>query len=110
MSWRVCTPPDYRTRPIPFVRHAPNAITIASTDLRPQDVRAAIADALSRRALHRLHHIDVALDGAHATLRGDVQTEAERTAILGALAHAPGVAGVVCDELRVSTRRSTDAS
>ncbi|MFP3881748.1 MAG: BON domain-containing protein [Actinomycetota bacterium] len=84
------------------IRGVNNAITITSSDLRPEDVRAAIGDALARRAQHGLNRVDVTIDGAHVTLRGDVQSEAERTAILGAVAHAPGVAGVVCDELRIS--------
>jgi osmotically-inducible protein OsmY len=84
------------------IRGVTNAITITSSDLRPEDVRAAIVDALARRAQHRLRYIDVTIDGAHVTLRGDVQSQAERNAILGAVAHAPGVAGVVCDELRIS--------
>lgn len=86
------------------IRGVNNAITITSSDLRPEDVRAAIADALARRAQHGLNRVDVTIDGARVTLRGDVQSEAERTAILGAVAHAPGVAGVVCDELRIGTR------
>lgn len=86
------------------IRGVTNSITITSSDLRPEDVRAAIADALARRVRHRMHRIDVTIDGAHVTLRGDVQSEAERTAILGAVAHVPGVAGVVCDELRIGNR------
>jgi osmotically-inducible protein OsmY len=84
------------------IRGVTNAITITSSDLRPEDVRAAIFAALSRRAQHRLRYIDVTIDGAHVTLRGDVQSQAERNAIIGAVAHAPGVAGVVCDELHIS--------
>ena len=83
------------------VRGVTNEIEIVDLNRVPRDVRAEIAGALGRRATHRLGHIDVIVDGAHVSLRGVVQTEAEKTAVLGAVAHAPGVVRVVCDELRV---------
>lgn len=82
------------------VRGVDNRIAVTAPALAPDDVRGAIADALRRRATHRVGHIDVVVDGSQVTLRGEVQTEGEKTAVLGAVSHAPGVAGV-CDELRV---------
>jgi osmotically-inducible protein OsmY len=82
------------------VRGIRNDIEIVEPDLSPHDVRDAITGALARRAAHRVGHIDVVVDGTHVTLRGPIQTEGERTAILGAVGHAPGVT-TVCDELRI---------
>jgi osmotically-inducible protein OsmY len=68
--------------------------------MTPNDVRQAITEALQRRASHRADHIDVIVDGRTVTLRGTTQTHLEKTAILGAVSHAPGIE-TVSDELQV---------
>ncbi len=82
------------------VRGVTNQVTVAKLDIGPDDVRRAITAALHRRASHRANHIDVIVDGHSVTLRGTTQTRLEKTAILGAVGHAPGIE-VVCDELRI---------
>jgi osmotically-inducible protein OsmY len=82
------------------VRGVSDEMTIVPPDLPPAALRDAIGDALRRRAAHRADHISITVDGPIVTLRGVVQTPGEKTAILGAVSHAPGVANVR-DELRV---------
>lgn len=83
------------------VRGIRDTIEIAEPDVSTEDVHHAIVEALTRRAAHRAADIDVVIDGPSVTLRGVAQTEGEKTAILGAVSHAPGVRGV-CDELRLA--------
>lgn len=82
------------------LRGITNDIQVVDSDLEPNAIRHAIADALRRRAEHRANRIDVVIDGRAVTLRGPVQTRHEKTAILGAISHAPGIARV-SDELRI---------
>jgi osmotically-inducible protein OsmY len=82
------------------VRAIDNKISIHRPDLQPDDVRAAIDQALRRRASHRAAHIGITVDDGTVTLSGPTQTRSERTAIIGAVAHAPGI-HTVQDELRI---------
>ncbi len=66
----------------------------------PANVANRIRDALSRHAEHEARHIEVMVNGAVVTLRGSVDSLAERTAAYGAAWSAPGVASVV-NEIRV---------
>jgi osmotically-inducible protein OsmY len=82
------------------VRAIDNKISIHRPELQPDDVRAAIDQALRRRASHRAAHIGITVDDGTVTLSGATQTRSERTAIIGAVAHAPGI-HTVQDELRI---------
>ena len=84
------------------VRGITSRITVAEPDLTPDQVRHAMNQALQRRAAHRANHIDVIIDGRSVTLRGPTQSQQEKTAILGAVGHAPGV-DEVHDELRTDS-------
>lgn len=84
------------------VRGITNEIEVAKPEVGPDDVRRAITDALRRRASHRADHIDVLVNDRAVTLRGTTQSALEKTAILGAVSHAPGIE-LVCDELDVDT-------
>jgi osmotically-inducible protein OsmY len=77
-----------------------NKIAVAPSPLNPSSVRKAIEAALERQALREAHRIDVRVDEATVTVSGQVRTNAERRAILGAVSHAPGV-GRVDDRLAV---------
>jgi osmotically-inducible protein OsmY len=66
----------------------------------PADVVNRIREALLRHAEHQAKHIEVLKDGSTLTLRGQVHSWNERTAVQGAAWSAPGIERVV-NELRV---------
>ncbi len=66
-------------------------IVVAAPTRTLGSAREAIRAALASRAAHQANHIDVTVDGAAVTLRGTVQSMAERRAIVGAVSHADGV-------------------
>ncbi len=85
------------------VRGVTNRITIHTSGITPEEVHLCIEQALARRARHWARRIGVLVEGERVTLSGEVESDGERAAALGAVGHAVGV-GRVCDELRV--RRS----
>lgn len=76
-----------------------NAITLKPS-ITPGDVKIRIRDALARHAEREARNIEVLVDGAEVTLRGRVDTWADRAAAQGAAWSAPGI-GVVVNELVV---------
>lgn len=78
-----------------------NLITVAAPDLKSQDIRLAIQEALWRRATREANHIEVAVENGQVTLSGRVQSNEEKRAILGTIRHAPGVRAIH-DQLRIS--------
>lgn len=87
------------------VRGVTNEIELASPKVSTADVRAALTQALERRAEHLSNRIDVIVDGHRVTLSGEVQSPLEKRAIVGAVSHAPGVEAV-CEDLVVRRRPS----
>jgi osmotically-inducible protein OsmY len=67
----------------------------------PADLVERLRGALLRHAEHEAKHIEVLMDGSTVTLRGQVHSWNERTALQGAAWSAPGVLRVV-NELTVS--------
>ncbi|WP_372526309.1 BON domain-containing protein [Piscinibacter sp.] len=86
-------------RPLVGVVGVSNAIAL-KTGSTPADVTQRIRDALTRHAEHEAKHIEVIVDGATVTLRGDVDSWGERAAASGAAWSARGVSSVV-NELKV---------
>jgi osmotically-inducible protein OsmY len=78
-----------------------NLITVEAPDLKSQDIRLAIQEALWRRATREANHIEVDVENGQVTLSGRVQSNEEKRAILGTIRHAPGVR-VIHDQLRIS--------
>ncbi|MDM0045075.1 BON domain-containing protein [Variovorax dokdonensis] len=76
------------------VRKVVNQIVVLPK-FTPVDVRNKIEEALRRQAQREAHHIEVLVDGAEVTLRGQVHSWAERRAAEGAAWSAPGVKQVV---------------
>lgn len=66
----------------------------------PEDVSTRIREALERHAQREARRIEVLVSGSTVTLRGIVDTWAEREAASGAAWAAPGI-GSVINELRV---------
>jgi osmotically-inducible protein OsmY len=59
------------------------------------DIQKGIEGALGRHAEREARHLQVIVDGSRVTLRGKVQSLAERQAVLGVAWSAPGVTGVI---------------
>jgi osmotically-inducible protein OsmY len=78
-----------------------NLITVEAPDLKSQDIRLAIQEALWRRATREANHIEVDVENGQVTLSGRVQSSEEKRAILGTIRHAPGVRAIH-DQLRIS--------
>jgi osmotically-inducible protein OsmY len=64
------------------------------------DVKTAIAEALARRSIRKVNHINLEVDEGRVRLTGVVHSWAERWAVLGAAKATPGVLSVV-DHLRI---------
>jgi osmotically-inducible protein OsmY len=75
-------------------------MTVAPTGVEPAEVRRAIEEALGRRAGREASRIRVEVRGDEVSLEGVVRSWAEKRAVVGAVAHAPGV-GKVNDRLYV---------
>lgn len=86
-------------RPLTGVVGVSNAITLKASTT-PANVASRIRDALARHAEHEAKHIEVIVNGSVVTLRGHVDSWAERTAAYGAAWSAPGVLTVV-NEIKV---------
>jgi osmotically-inducible protein OsmY len=86
-------------RPLTGVVGLSNAITLKPS-VTPTKVADRIRDALARHAEREAKHIEVMVNGSAVTLRGNVDSWAERNAAFGAAWSAPGVLSVV-NEIRV---------
>jgi len=86
------------------VRGVVNRIDVDPSALTPDDIRKTIVEALRRRITHEAGDIDVIIDGSTVTLRGSLASPMEHRAVVGAVAHAPGV-GDVRDELNITGHR-----
>jgi osmotically-inducible protein OsmY len=73
------------------VRGVMNRLTVNAPAVDAEDLRAAIENALERRAEREADRIRIAVDKGHVTLTGRVQSWAERQAIQGTVAGTRGV-------------------
>jgi osmotically-inducible protein OsmY len=73
------------------VKGVNNWLTVAAVKADPGKLRKSIEEALERRAEREAERIRVAVDDGIVTVEGRVRTWPERTAVLGAVSHAPGV-------------------
>jgi osmotically-inducible protein OsmY len=88
-------------RALTGLRGLTNLLTLKAR-AAPQDVAARIGHALARRARREAGAIQVTVSGSTVTLRGEVDSAAERRAAVAATWLAPGVTSVVND-LKVKT-------
>jgi len=82
------------------VRGVTNLIRIAARHVDTAAVRAAIEEALERRAEREARHLDVRVEGDTVTLSGSVHDWSEAQAIVQTASHAPGIHAVK-NELRI---------
>lgn len=76
-----------------------NAIALKVT-MAPANIVKRISDALARHAEREAKKIEVLVQGSVVTLRGEVDSLAERTAAFGAAWAAPGITSVI-NEIKV---------
>jgi osmotically-inducible protein OsmY len=88
-------------RPLTGVVGISNLITLKPS-VTPAKVADRIRDALARHAEREAKHIEVMVSGSAITLRGTVDSWAERNAAFGAAWSAPGVLSVV-NEIKVQS-------
>ncbi len=88
-------------RPLTGVVGISNTITLKPS-VTPAKVADRIRDAMARHAEREAKHIEVMVSGSAVTLRGTVDSWAERNAAFGAAWSAPGVLSVV-NEIRVQS-------
>ena len=91
---------EHAVRPLAGVVGLSNSITLKQ-QATPGNVATRIREALTRQAQREAAHIEVDLQGASVTLRGQVHSWAERVAAQGAAWSAPGITSVI-NELKVS--------
>ena len=73
------------------VKGVNNWLTVAPVKADPVQLRNSIEQALERRAEREAERIRVTVEDGVVTLEGRVRTWPQRTAVLGAVSHAPGV-------------------
>lgn len=78
-------------RALAGVKGVTNKIVVANVGAKAVEVRDMIEKALERRAEREAERIKVEVANGRVTLSGRVRSWAEKRAILGAVAHAPGV-------------------
>jgi len=81
------------------VRGITNLLVVNGPAVAAAELRQAIEEALDRRAEREAQRIEIRVRDGRVTLSGHVQSWAERQAIIGVVAHAPGVRQVE-DDLR----------
>ncbi|MGE0400434.1 MAG: BON domain-containing protein [Kofleriaceae bacterium] len=77
-----------------------NRITLRQHEVTPDELRAAIHNALERHAERDSERIRIDVEGGRVTLHGDVHTWRDRQAIVGAVTGTRGVDSVI-DRLHV---------
>ncbi len=90
-------------RPLTGVVGVSNAIKLKPR-VTPANLAQRIREALARHAEHEAKHIEMGVEGGVVTLRGRLDSWAERAAAAGATWSAPGVSSVV-NEIKVQPRR-----
>jgi osmotically-inducible protein OsmY len=83
------------------VRIVDNRITVDRAEVTPAAIRVAIHDALERHASRDADKIQIDVVGTNVTLRGNVESWPERTAIVGAAWGTRGVENVI-DQMHIA--------
>ena len=78
-------------RAVRGVKGVNNWLTVAVVKADPEKLRKSIEEALQRRAEREAEKIQVTVGDGVVTLAGRLRTWPQKTAVLGAVSHAPGV-------------------
>jgi osmotically-inducible protein OsmY len=76
---------------IPGVAGITNQLAVKSQRADPEDLRAAIEEALERRADREADRLVIDVINGEVSLYGRVHSYSERRAVVGSISHAPGV-------------------
>lgn len=82
------------------VKGVVNSLTVAKRAVKPEEIRKKIEDVLERRADREAGRIGVTVEDGTVTLSGRVHSWGEKEAMIGTVAHAPGVVRVA-DKLQI---------
>ncbi len=77
-----------------------NHITVRRSRVTPNELRAAIRDALERHADRDADKLRIDVEGGRVTLQGNVHSRGEREAVIGAVTGIRGVENVV-DQMHI---------
>lgn len=102
-TWSQREDAERAIRNLAGVRGITNKIEIKSPEVRPEDVRKSIVDALARHAERGARHVDVTLRDDRVVVSGAVNSWTERMTVLGAVKGTHGVRKVE-DRLRIEPR------
>lgn len=78
-------------RAVRGVKGVTNWLTVAAVKADPEKLRKSIEEALQRRAEREAEKIQVTVGDGVVTLAGRLRTWPQKTAVMGAVSHAPGV-------------------
>jgi osmotically-inducible protein OsmY len=84
------------------VRIVFNEITVEAAEVKPDNLRKAIHDALERHAEREADRLQIDIEGGCVTLHGSVESWREREAVIGAVTGTRGVANVI-DRIRIAS-------
>jgi len=90
-KWAQRTEAERAVARIAGVRGVINLLEVKAEEVDAAEIRDSIEEALERRAEREAERITVVVQDGEVALSGRVRTWAERRAIVGAAAHAPGV-------------------
>ena len=85
---------EFVVRRLSGVQRVINKIAVRSPKADPEELRIRIEEALERRALREAERIQVEVTDGIVTVHGRVNSWNEKRAVIGSIAHAPGVAKV----------------
>ncbi|HYL99736.1 MAG TPA: BON domain-containing protein [Blastocatellia bacterium] len=88
---------EFVVRRLSGVQRVVNKIVIRAPEANPEELRMRIEEALERRALREAERIKVRVSDGIVTVSGRVNSWNEKRAVIGSIAHAPGVARVKDD-------------
>ena len=91
---RECHDAERAVRGLTGVRELHNKLVVETREVDPATVRRAIEAALERHACHEAKRIVVGVEAGVVTLSGEVDSWAEKRAVLGLVSHTPGVRAV----------------
>ena len=106
---------DQRTEAMHAVEHVPgvrtvrNELKVVALRVSPGTLRGAVEAALARHAIREADKLAFEIVGRMVTVSGEIESDAERRAVLGAVGSMRGVERVI-DQMRSSNQPAGGAS